>query len=110
MPSLLIANKKLKGRSLAPRERTGHPIVHSLTTIPRLTLGTRDPHSLLSVLADDIVRIIMLYLVLNPFDRVAAAAHSTPTSLPHRRDQGGILDVDSVDLESDSGSDWSVFN
>ena len=109
MLSLLVANQNLKERNPAPGE-TGDSIVHSLTTIPRLTLGTRDTHSLLSVLADDIVRIIMLYFVLNPCDRVAAAAHSTPTSLPHRRDQGGILGAVSGDLGSDTSSDWSVMN
>ena len=109
MLSLLVTNQNLKERTLPFRNKIGDPIVHSLTTIPRLTLGTRDAHSLLSVLADDIVRIIMLCLVLNPYDRVTAAAHSAPTILPRQRDQVEIPGPASSDMWSDTCSDWSVY-
>ena len=73
---LLVANQKLKERSQPPPgNEPGALFSTANATIPRLTLGTRDPHSLLSVLADDIVRIIMLSLVLDTYDRVATAAH-----------------------------------
>ena len=85
-----------------------------------LTLGTRDPHSMLSVLVDDIVRFIMLYLVLNPYDQVAAAAHFAPNSLPTHDAafddllwsedpwQGGFPSAAFGDLGSDTSSDWSL--